>query len=79
MGYTVGMLDQTLPCPTDPIQIALRPRRQQFLALLRLADRGFAIEPKADALRGDPHIRVISSFEELLPLVPESLAPQAAS
>ena len=37
VGYTVGMLDQTLPCPTDPIQIALRPRRQQFLALLRLA------------------------------------------
>jgi len=44
------------------------------LAMLRLADRGFAIEPKADALREDPAIRVVSSFEELLPLVPEPLA-----
>lgn len=36
VGYTVGMLDQTLPCPADPVQTALRSRRQQFWVLLRL-------------------------------------------
>ena len=46
------------------------------LALLRLADRAFAIEPKAPALRGDARITVVASFEELLPLVPP--APTAA-
>ena len=43
------------------------------LGLLRLADRGFAIEPRAAALRDEPGITVIQSFEELLPLVPDSL------
>lgn len=41
------------------------------LGLLRLADRAFAIEPKVAALRGEPGVTVIRSFEELLPLVPE--------
>lgn len=43
------------------------------LGLLRLADRAFAIEPKADALRREPGVRVIDGFDELLPLVPEPL------
>jgi phosphoserine phosphatase len=47
------------------------------LGLLRLADRGFAIEPRAAALRDEPGITVIRSFEELLPLVPEP--PPAAA
>ncbi|HSQ72909.1 MAG TPA: haloacid dehalogenase-like hydrolase, partial [Rubrivivax sp.] len=47
------------------------------LGLLRLADRAFAIEPKAAALRDEPGVRVIESFEELLPLVPEAVAPPA--
>ena len=34
---------------------------------------GFAIEPRAAALRDEPGITVIQSFEELLPLVPDSL------
>ncbi|MDP1646855.1 MAG: glycosyltransferase [Rubrivivax sp.] len=41
------------------------------LGLMRLADRAFAIDPKAAALRGEPGVVVIQSFEELLPLVPE--------
>jgi len=45
------------------------------LGLLRLADRAFAIEPKAQALRDEPGITVIESFDELLPLVPAPLAP----
>jgi len=44
------------------------------LGLLRLADRAFAIEPKAQALRDEPGLTVIQSFEELLPLVPGPLA-----
>lgn len=36
-GYTVGMLDQTLPYPTEAARTPLRPRHQQFLVLLRLA------------------------------------------
>ena len=43
------------------------------LGLLRLADRAFAIEPKAAALHDEPRITVIQSFEELLPLVPDPL------
>ncbi|MEN9395820.1 MAG: hypothetical protein RLZ81_350 [Pseudomonadota bacterium] len=35
-GYTMGMLDQTLPCPARPIEAVPRSRRQQFLVLLRL-------------------------------------------
>ncbi|HSQ71554.1 MAG TPA: haloacid dehalogenase-like hydrolase, partial [Rubrivivax sp.] len=49
------------------------------LGLLRLADRGFAIEPRAAALRSEPKVTVIESFEELLPLVPEPLPPAAAA
>jgi phosphoserine phosphatase len=45
------------------------------LGLLRLADRAFAIEPKAVDLRSEPGITVIRSFDELLPLVPAPLAP----
>lgn len=45
------------------------------LGLLRLADRAFAIEPKHEVLRQEPRVQVITSFEELLPLVP---APQRA-
>jgi phosphoserine phosphatase len=48
------------------------------LELLRLADRAYAIEPKAEALRNEPGITVIQSFEELLPLVPEPQPPVAA-
>jgi phosphoserine phosphatase len=40
------------------------------LALLRAADRGFAIDPKHPALRGDPRIEVVSGFEALLAQVP---------
>lgn len=47
------------------------------LALLRLADRAFAIEPKAQALRDDPRITVIGSFEELLAQVPAPVAAPA--
>ena len=46
------------------------------LELLRLADQGYAIEPKVDALRREPRVTVIESFEELLARVPE--APGAA-
>jgi len=45
------------------------------LGLLRLADRAFAIEPRAAELRNEPRITVIQSFDELLPLVPAPLAP----
>ncbi len=43
------------------------------LGLLRLADRAFAIDPKAEALRREPGVRVIENFDELLPLVPAPL------
>ena len=36
-GYTLGMLEQTLPYPADPDQTGRRSRRQQYLVLLRLA------------------------------------------
>ena len=49
------------------------------LGLLRLADRAFAIEPKAAALRSEPGVTVIASFAELLPLVPEPAAPREAA
>jgi glucosyl-3-phosphoglycerate synthase len=49
------------------------------LALLRLADRGFAIEPKAEALRQDPRVQVVEGFEALLAEVPAALpAPTLA-
>ncbi len=47
------------------------------LGLLRLADRAFAIEPKADALCREPGVRVIQSFDELLPLVPGPMPAEA--
>jgi len=47
------------------------------LGLLRLADQAFAIEPKAAALGREPGLRVIDSFDELLPLVPAPLPAQA--
>lgn len=41
------------------------------IGLLRAADRAFAIEPKSPRLQaGVPGLRVIGSFEELMPLVP---------
>ena len=40
------------------------------LELMRLADRAFAIEPKSPALAAEPGVTVISSFEELLTLLP---------
>jgi glucosyl-3-phosphoglycerate synthase len=40
------------------------------LGLLQLADRAFAIEPKAEALRRAPGVQVIAGFDELLALVP---------
>ena len=40
------------------------------LGLLRLADQAFAIEPKAAALRREPHITVIENFDEMLARVP---------
>ncbi len=40
------------------------------LGLMRLADRAFAIEPKAEALRAEPGVRVIEHFDELLARVP---------
>jgi glucosyl-3-phosphoglycerate synthase len=47
------------------------------LGLLRLADRAFAIDPKTDALRREPGVRVIAHFDELLALVPEQEAAAA--
>lgn len=49
------------------------------LGLLRLADRGFVIDPKSPALRDDPSLVVIESFDELLPLVPGIAAPAPAA
>lgn len=40
------------------------------LALLRLADHAFAIDPKTAALTNDPRIQVVASFDELLALLP---------
>lgn len=40
------------------------------LALLREADRGFALDPKSPQLGNDPRITVVASFEELLRLAP---------
>ncbi len=36
-GYTLGMVEQTLPFPANPDQSGLRSRRQQFMVLLSLA------------------------------------------
>ena len=44
------------------------------LGLLRLADRAFAIDPKAPEMRREPGITVIESFEELLACVPAAPA-----
>lgn len=40
------------------------------LAMMRLADRAFTIEPKTSALMHDPKITQISSFQELMSLLP---------
>jgi glucosyl-3-phosphoglycerate synthase len=47
------------------------------LDLLQEADAAFVIEPQAAILRTEPGVRLIDSFEELLPLVPEPSATQA--
>lgn len=47
------------------------------LALLREADRGFAIDPKAAELGNDPRVTVVSSFAELRRLVPGPLRKAA--
>lgn len=49
------------------------------LALLRLADRAFAIEPQAQALRQDPKITVVDGFDELLALVPAAPGAEQSS
>lgn len=41
------------------------------LALMRLADRAFVIDPKSPVLRDEPAITEIASFTELLALLPE--------
>lgn len=48
------------------------------LNLLRLADQGFAIEPKAAALQREPRITVIQNFNDILARVPGPLtAPRS--
>lgn len=42
----------------------------QDLPLLRLAEPGFAIEPLPDSVRREPGLRLLSSIDELLALVP---------
>jgi glucosyl-3-phosphoglycerate synthase len=49
------------------------------LNLLRAADQAFAIEPKSPRLAAEPGVRVITSFEELLPLVPLARVSAAAA
>jgi glucosyl-3-phosphoglycerate synthase len=41
------------------------------LALMRMADRAFAIDPKSPALTNEPGITQIASFDELLALLPD--------
>lgn len=48
------------------------------LALLREADQAFVIEPKATALRAEPGVVVIESFEDLLARVPQEAQRLAA-
>jgi len=40
------------------------------LELLRLVDQAFAIDPKSPALAAEPKVKVVSSFEELIALLP---------
>lgn len=47
------------------------------LAMLRLADRGFVIDPKSPALVGLPGVQVVASFDELAALLPQPLAAAA--
>ncbi|MFZ9407796.1 MAG: hypothetical protein ACO26U_11980, partial [Burkholderiaceae bacterium] len=42
------------------------------LALMRMADRAFAIDPKVPELKNDPRIEVIQTFSELTNLLPET-------
>jgi glucosyl-3-phosphoglycerate synthase len=46
------------------------------LALLRMAERAFVIDPKAPALRQEPGFTVIENFDQMLARVP---APAAAA
>jgi glucosyl-3-phosphoglycerate synthase len=50
------------------------------LPLLQTADRAFALDPKADALRHLPGVTVVAGFEELLALVPtvQEVTPEPA-
>lgn len=48
------------------------------LALLRLADRAFAMEPKSPLLAQTPGITVVSGFEDLMAWVPPEHQAQAA-
>jgi phosphoserine phosphatase len=41
------------------------------LALMRLCDRAFVIEPKSTIFANEPSITTIVSFEELLNLLPD--------
>ncbi|MBX3635903.1 MAG: HAD hydrolase family protein, partial [Rubrivivax sp.] len=47
------------------------------LAMLKLADRGFVIDPKSPALVGLPGVQVVASFDELAALLPQPLAAAA--
>ena len=47
------------------------------LAMLKLADRGFAIDPKSPELAKLPGVQVVASFDELSALLPQPLAAAA--
>jgi phosphoserine phosphatase len=47
------------------------------LAMLKLADRGFTIDPKSPALATLPGVQVVTSFDELSALLPQPLAAAA--
>jgi phosphoserine phosphatase len=48
------------------------------IGMLRAADTAFALNPKTDEIRSIPGIRVVRSFDELLPHVPERYATAAS-
>ncbi|MCW5610284.1 MAG: glycosyltransferase [Rubrivivax sp.] len=47
------------------------------LAMLKLADRGFAIDPKSPELAKLPGVQVVASFDELSALLPQPLSAAA--
>lgn len=49
------------------------------LGLLRLADQGFVIDPKAPAMRREPGLTVVESFDQMLGRVPAPPAPARSS